>query len=150
MPSLEPTIARVAAHGRTRAEAVARLHGAAAGAAVLVRGAGTNRASSSTWLPIPTCGPDGSTSGGSTGSWPAAGDRVAQEPEVALCQAAILAYELGESYDRSRFLAAGRRGVARWWAWASVTTWSSATRASPTSCVSCVEDRPPIGSRPTA
>ena len=103
-------IAKVIAHGRTRDEALARLGRALSHASVLIKGGTSNRA----FLQQIVSHPD-FQAGQVDVSWI---DRLVESEEhrpvsnaaVALCDVAILAYEVDAAYERSQFLATAARG----------------------------------------
>ena len=103
-------IAKVIAHGHTRDEALARLGRALSHASVLIKGGTSNRA----FLQQIVGHPD-FQAGRVDVSWI---DRLVESDEhrpvsnaaVALCDVAILAYEVDEAYERSQFLATAVRG----------------------------------------
>ena len=103
-------IAKVIAHGHTRNEALARLGRALSHASVLIKGGTSNRA----FLQQIVGHPD-FQAGQVDVSWI---DRLVESEEhrpvsnaaVALCDVAILAYEVDAAYERSQFLATAARG----------------------------------------
>ncbi len=103
-------IAKVVAHGSDRDEAISRLRRALSEAAVLVRGGTSNRA----FLQYLVGHPDFRAGHIDTG-WidrllASDDERPPVHAEVALCDVAILAYELGAAFDRDQFLATAVRG----------------------------------------
>ncbi len=103
-------IAKVIAHGRTRNEALARLGRTLSHASVLIRGGTSNRA----FLQHLVGHPDFQAGRVDVG-WI---DRLVETEEhrpvpnaaVALCDVAILAYEVDAAYKRTQFLATAARG----------------------------------------
>ena len=103
-------IAKIIAHGHTRDEAVARLDRALSHASVIVRGGASNRA----FLRHLVGHPDFRAGRVDVG-WI---DRLVESDEhrpgpnaeVALCEVAILAFEVDAAYQRRQFLATATRG----------------------------------------
>jgi acetyl/propionyl-CoA carboxylase alpha subunit/acetyl-CoA carboxylase carboxyltransferase component len=103
-------IAKVIAHGRDRGEAIARLWRALAQASVLVRGGTSNRAFLQHLVSHPEFR-SGQVDVGWTDRLISRGEHhPGTHAEIALCEAAIRAYELGAAYDRREFLATAARG----------------------------------------
>jgi acetyl/propionyl-CoA carboxylase alpha subunit/acetyl-CoA carboxylase carboxyltransferase component len=103
-------IARIVAHGESRADAWARLEQALAGTDAVLRGSPSSRA----WLLALCARPEvrsGEAGVGLVERISASGEPlVAHRPEAALVVAAIEAYEAELDLERGRFLAEARRG----------------------------------------
>ena len=103
-------IAKVIAHGRTRDEALARLGRALSHASVLVRGERATAPSSSRSSSHPDFQAGRVDVGWIDRLVESREHRPGSNAEVALCEAAILAYEVDEAYERTQFLATAARG----------------------------------------